>query len=66
MYIVADRGLNGLSFPTFHFNAGNGKNGGSKWNDFCFFCYFIIDYLSLFIVVYHCIVSRSIFCMFHC
>lgn len=29
MYVVADRGLNGLSFNTFHFNAGNGKNGGS-------------------------------------
>ena len=30
VYVVADRGLNGLSFNTFHFNAGNGKNGGSK------------------------------------
>ena len=29
VYIVADRGLNGMSFQTFHFNAGNGKNGGS-------------------------------------
>jgi hypothetical protein len=30
VYVVADRGLNGLSFNTFHFNAGNGKNGGSE------------------------------------
>ena len=29
VYIVADRGVNGMSFQTFHFNAGNGKNGGS-------------------------------------
>jgi GTPase involved in cell partitioning and DNA repair len=29
VYIVADRGMNGLSFQTFHFNAGNGTNGGS-------------------------------------
>lgn len=30
VYVVADRGLNGMSFTTFHFNAGHGKNGGSK------------------------------------
>lgn len=32
VYIVADRGLNGMAFNTFHFNAGNGKNGGSKYH----------------------------------
>lgn len=31
MYIVADRGLNGMAFNTFHFNGGNGKNGGSEY-----------------------------------
>mmetsp|Transcript_15190 Transcript_15190/g.14587 ORF Transcript_15190/g.14587 Transcript_15190/m.14587 type:complete len:171 (-) Transcript_15190:7-519(-) len=30
VYIVADRGLNGMSFQTFHINAGHGKNGGSE------------------------------------
>jgi hypothetical protein len=30
VYITADRGLTGMSFSTFHFNAGDGKNGGSK------------------------------------
>ena len=29
VYVVADRGLNGMSFQTFHINAGNGRNGGS-------------------------------------
>ena len=31
VYIVADRGLNGMAFNTFHFNGGNGKNGGSEY-----------------------------------
>jgi GTPase involved in cell partitioning and DNA repair len=30
VYVVADKDLTGMNFRTYHFNAGDGNNGGSK------------------------------------